>query len=84
MLIQWNPDKVNTSGPKKSVDFKRDLQIARKTATDEPDNEEISQAVTNFHHRLDDLAQEINETLEDLKFESEDLYAQEIDDETLR
>ncbi|KAK3706679.1 hypothetical protein RRG08_009314 [Elysia crispata] len=61
-----------------------DLQIARKNASEEPDNDDTNQTVANFRQRLDELAQEINETLEDLKFESEDLYAQEIDDETLR
>lgn len=34
--------------------------------------------------RLDELAQEINEVLEELKFESEDLYAQDIEDDTSR
>lgn len=61
-----------------------DLQIAQKTLAEEPENEEINQSITNFRQRLDELAQEINETLDDLKYESEDLYAQEIDDETLR
>ncbi|KAI8774220.1 hypothetical protein BgiMline_014047 [Biomphalaria glabrata] len=61
-----------------------DLQISRKNASDDPSDEVIQQEITALHFKLDDLAQEINEALEDLKFESEDLYAQEMEDETSR
>ncbi|RUS89572.1 hypothetical protein EGW08_002690 [Elysia chlorotica] len=61
-----------------------DLQIARKTASESPEDDDLNVSVSNLRQRLDELAQEITETLDDLKFESEDLYAQEIDDETLR
>uniref|UniRef100_A0A0B7AYN9 Uncharacterized protein n=1 Tax=Arion vulgaris TaxID=1028688 RepID=A0A0B7AYN9_9EUPU len=61
-----------------------DLQIARKNASDEQDNEQHQHEITALRHKLDDLTQEISEVLDDLKFESEDLYAQEIEDETLR
>ncbi|KAH9523664.1 hypothetical protein Btru_040626 [Bulinus truncatus] len=61
-----------------------DLQVARKNASDDPNNEATQQKISAFHLKLDDLAQEINDALEDLKFECEDLYAQEVEDETSR
>ncbi|CAL1531128.1 unnamed protein product [Lymnaea stagnalis] len=61
-----------------------DLQIARKNASDEPENDVTQQEISALHQRLEELAQEIIDALEDLKFESEDLYAQEIEDETSR
>lgn len=58
-----------------------DYQIARKNLAEEADDESSKQEVANLRQRLEDLAQEITDALDDLKFESEDLYAQEIDDD---
>ena len=55
-----------------------DLQIARKNASDELESDAFQQEMSQMHQKLDDLAQEITDSLEDLKFESEVLYAQDI------
>ncbi|CAG5122618.1 unnamed protein product [Candidula unifasciata] len=60
-----------------------DLQIARKNAADEHEGDHQHEIVA-LRHTLDELAREISDVLEDLKFESEDLYAQEAEDEMSR
>ncbi|BFZ16931.1 hypothetical protein BsWGS_19970 [Bradybaena similaris] len=61
-----------------------DLQIARNNAADEQENDHHQQEILALRHKLDELGQEIRDVLEDLKFESEDLYAQEAEDEMSR
>lgn len=54
-----------------------DLQIARKNASDEPDDEATQQEISSLRQKLDSLSQEIIEVLEDLKYECEDIYTHE-------
>ena len=55
-----------------------DLQIARKNASDELESDAFQQEMSQMHTQMDDLAQEVTDSLEVLKFESEVLNAQDI------
>ena len=55
-----------------------DLQIARKNTSDELESDAFQQEMSQMHTKMDDLAQEVTDSLEVLKFESEVLNAQDI------
>ncbi|KAL8590376.1 hypothetical protein ACOMHN_011590 [Nucella lapillus] len=53
------------------------LQLSRQGVTDNPDDACLKQQVVEIKEKLQEIVQQINDQLEDLKFESEDLYSSE-------
>nr|XP_022314564.1 uncharacterized protein C19orf60 homolog [Crassostrea virginica] len=57
------------------------LQLARQNAIDHPSESSYKEEETDLKQSIQNVIGAINEQMEDLKFESEDLYADEIEDE---
>ncbi|XP_048758094.1 required for excision 1-B domain-containing protein-like isoform X2 [Ostrea edulis] len=57
------------------------LQLARQNATDNPEDSSFKEEEIDLKQSIKDVISAINEQLEELKFESEDLYVDDIDEE---
>ncbi|XP_062595807.1 required for excision 1-B domain-containing protein-like [Saccostrea cucullata] len=57
------------------------LQLARQNATDHPNDSSFKEEEGDLKESIQNVIRDINERMEELKFESEDLYADDLDDE---
>ncbi|XP_076440090.1 required for excision 1-B domain-containing protein-like [Babylonia areolata] len=62
---------------KEKLEHTVELQLKRQGLSEDPDCECFKQQVTELKEKLQGIVQQINDHLEDLKFESEDLYNSE-------
>ncbi|PVD23942.1 hypothetical protein C0Q70_17218 [Pomacea canaliculata] len=62
------------AGEQEKLELTAELQIARQGVVDNPEDESMPAQVAGLQEKLQNVVCRINEHLEDLKYESEDLY----------